>query len=63
MRGDRLPEKSTSLAAERIAEVEDFVDSRAQRDDRRLVESCAELSGHAFESAWDNEEDAAYDQP
>ena len=62
MQEDRLLEKIKSLPAERIAEVEDFVDFLAQRDSRRLVESTAKLSECSFESAWDNEEDAAYDQ-
>ena len=62
MHEDVLLEKIKGLPPERIAEVEDFVDFLAQRDDRRLVEAAAKLSEGAFQGVWDNEEDAAYDQ-
>ena len=52
---DRLP-------PEKVAEVEDFVDFLAQRDDRRLTRAAAKLSEKAFRNVWDNPRDAAYDR-
>jgi hypothetical protein len=62
MQVEELLEKIKSLPPERIAEVEDFVDFLAQRDDRRLVEAAARMSEDSFREVWDNEEDAAYDR-
>ena len=62
MREETLLEKIKGLPPERIAEVEDFVDFLAQRDERRLTQAAAKLSEGTFGRAWDNEEDAAYDQ-
>jgi len=59
---EELIEKIKSLPPERIAEVEDFVDFIAQRDERRLVQAAARLSEDAFGQVWDNEEDSVYDQ-
>ncbi len=56
-----LIEKIESLPPERIAEVEDFVDFIAERDERRLVQAATQMSEDAFRKVWDNEEDAAYD--
>ncbi len=56
-----LIEKIESLPPERIAEVEDFVDFIAERDERRLVQAAMQMSEDAFRKVWDNEEDAAYD--
>lgn len=61
MQVEELIEKIKSLPPERIAEVEDFVDFLAERDDRRLVQAAAKLSEDSFRNVWDNEEDAAYD--
>jgi hypothetical protein len=61
MQVEELIEKIKSLPPERIAEVEDFVDFLAQRDDRELVQAAAKLSENSFRDVWDNEEDAAYD--
>lgn len=61
MQVEELIEKIKSLPPERIAEVEDFVDFLAERDDRRLVKAAAKLSEDSFREVWDNEEDAAYD--
>jgi hypothetical protein len=61
MQVEELLEKIKSLPPERIAEVEDFVDFLAQRDDRRLVQAAARMSEDSFREVWDNEEDAAYD--
>ena len=62
MKSEELIEKIRSLPPERIAEVEDFIDFIAQRDERRLVQAAAKLSEDAFGKVWDNEEDSAYDQ-
>lgn len=62
MISEELIEKIKSLPPERVAEVEDFVDFIAQRDERRLVQAAARLSEESFRQVWDNEEDAVYDQ-
>jgi predicted MPP superfamily phosphohydrolase len=59
---EELIEKIKNLPPERIAEVGDFVDFIAQRDERRLVQAATKLSEGAFAQVWDNEEDAVYDQ-
>jgi hypothetical protein len=62
MSDEALLEKIRNLPPERIAEVEDFVDFIAQRDERRLIEAAARLSEDSFGKVWDNEEDSVYDQ-
>ena len=62
MNSEELIEKIRNLPPERIAEVEDFIDFIAQRDERRLVKAAAKLSEDAFSKVWDNEEDSVYDQ-
>ena len=62
MKSEELIEKIKGLPPERIAEVEDFIDFIAQRDERRLVQAAAKLSEDAFSQVWDNEEDSVYDQ-
>lgn len=62
MISEELIEKIKSLPPERVAEVEDFVDFIAQRDERRLVQAAARLSEESFGQVWDNEEDSVYDQ-
>jgi hypothetical protein len=58
-----LIEKIRALPQDRIAEVEDFVDFLAQRDqDRLMARAAAKLSEDVFQKAWDNQEDAAYDR-
>jgi hypothetical protein len=57
-----LIEKIRGLPPEKAAEVEDFVDFLAQRDDRRLTRAASRLSQNAFEKIWDNPEDAVYDR-
>ena len=58
-----LLEKIRSLPAEKLAEVEDFVDFLRQRDgERRLTQAATKLSEDAFLRVWDNDEDAVYDQ-
>ena len=61
MQVEELLEKIKNLPPERIAEVEDFVDFLAQRDDRRLIQAATGMSEDSFREVWDNEEDAAYD--
>lgn len=60
MISEELIEKIKSLPPERVAEVEDFVDFIAQRDERRLVQAAARLSEESFRQVWDNEEDSVY---
>lgn len=62
MISEALIEKIKSLPPERVAEVEDFVDFIAQRDERRLVQAASKLSEESFRQVWDNEEDSVYDQ-
>lgn len=48
MQVEVLLEKIKNLPPERIAEVEDFVDFIAQRDDRLLVKAAQQLSEESF---------------
>jgi hypothetical protein len=59
---EELIEKISNLPPERIAEVEDFVDFIAQRDERGLVQAAAKLSEDSFRQVWDNQEDSVYDE-
>ncbi len=60
---EELVEKLRSLPADKVAEVEDFVDFLRQRDaDRHLAASITELSEGAFRRVWDNPDDADYDR-
>jgi len=57
-----LVEKIRQLPAQRLAEVEDFVDFlRAKNEESRFVTSVTKVSEPCFASAWDNDEDAVYD--
>ena len=57
-----LIEKITALPAERIAEVEDFVDFLGEREwSASLVRASANASTAAFAAVWENPEDAVYD--
>jgi len=57
-----LLEKIQALPVERIAEVEDFVDFIAAREqDRSLVRAATATSAPAFAAIWNNPEDDAYD--
>ena len=56
-----LVEKLRRLPPDKVAEVEDFIDFLAQRDDRRLTRAASKLSEKAFHTVWDNPHDAAYD--
>ncbi|MDQ3583266.1 MAG: DUF2281 domain-containing protein [Pseudomonadota bacterium] len=58
-----LIEKVKALPAERLAEVEDFVDFlRMRLDDSALVTAAAKRSEEAFARVWDNVDDSAYDR-
>jgi hypothetical protein len=57
-----LIEKIKALPAERIAEIEDFVDFIVTRvQDRALMRAAAAASVPAFAKVWNNPEDDAYD--
>jgi hypothetical protein len=60
MISEELIEKIKSLPPERVAEVEDFVDFIAQRDERRLVQAAAKMSEESFSQVWNNEVDSIY---
>ncbi|PYS27178.1 MAG: toxin-antitoxin system, antitoxin component, Xre family protein [Acidobacteria bacterium] len=61
MQDKELIEKIKALSPDKIAEVVDFVDFLAQRDDRVLVEVASKMSEPAFAAVWDNPDDAEYD--
>jgi hypothetical protein len=57
-----LIEKLNTLPADRLHEVEDFVDFLRLRDqDRSLVHAAGGASAPAFAAVWDNPEDDVYD--
>lgn len=62
MQAELLIEKIKALPQERIAEIEDFVDFIAEREERRLITAATTITEPAFRAVWDNEEDAAYDR-
>ena len=60
---EQMLEKLEHLSAERLAEVQDFIDFLQQRDqDKRLRGDYSRASDTAFAKAWDNDEDAVYDR-
>ncbi len=61
MQAEKVVEKLRRLPPERVAEVEDFIDFLAQRDERRLTQTAKLASEDSFRRVWDNEEDAVYD--
>ena len=61
MQDKELIEKIKALPPDKIAEVVDFVDFLAQRDDRVLVKAASKMSEPAFAAVWDNPDDAEYD--
>jgi len=62
-REQEIVEKIRSLPADKLAEVEDFVDFLRQREEeRRLAEAVTGASEAAFAKVWDNPDDAEYDQ-
>jgi hypothetical protein len=57
-----LIDKIKALPADRMDEVEDFVDFIAARaQDRGFARAAALASSPAFASVWDNPDDDAYD--
>lgn len=57
-----LLEKIEALPAERIAEIEDFVEFIAARErERSLTQAATAMSASAFAAIWDNPEDSVYD--
>jgi hypothetical protein len=57
-----LIEKIAALPAERIAEIEDFVDFiRLREQERALTRAAAAASAPAFAGIWSNPEDDIYD--
>jgi len=57
-----LIEKIEALPAERIAEIEDFVDFIRLREQKRsLTAAAAVASAPAFAAVWSNPEDDVYD--
>jgi hypothetical protein len=57
-----LIEKIQALPAERIAEVEDFVDFiRLREQELALVRAASATSERAFEAIWNNSDDDVYD--
>ena len=63
LREQSLIEKIRGLSADRVTEVEDFVDFLRQREaDRLLGQAAARLSEGALHKVWDNPEDADYDR-
>lgn len=63
LREQTLMEKIRDLSADKVTEVEDFVDFLRQRNpDRRLVQAAARLSEDTLKRVWDNPDDAIYDR-
>jgi hypothetical protein len=57
-----LIEKIEALPAERIAEIEDFVDFiRLREQERALTRAAAAASAPSFVAVWSNPEDDVYD--
>jgi len=57
-----LVEKIEALPAERIAEIEDFVDFiRLREQEQALTRAAVAASAPAFAAIWNNPEDDVYD--
>jgi len=57
-----LLEKTKTLPAGRVAEIEDFVDFIVHREEQRsLTQAAAMISTTAFAAVWNNPEDHIYD--
>ena len=58
-----LIDKIKSLPPEKLAEVEGFIDSLCQdAEDRKLAQAFTRISEPAFQTVWDNPDDAGYDR-
>jgi hypothetical protein len=63
MNAQSLIEKIKVLSADKIAEIEDFVDFIAAKEqDPALIRAAAATSAPAFERVWSNPGDDAYDR-
>ena len=61
MQDKDLIEKIKALPPDKFAEVVDFVDFLASRDERLMVDAASRASEPAFAAVWDNPDDAKYD--
>lgn len=61
MQDEELIEKIKALPPDKIAEVVDFVDFLAHRDDRVMTRAASKLSEPVFAEVWNNPDDAEYD--
>jgi hypothetical protein len=62
MQPEELFDKIRTLPPEKIAVVEDFIEFLRHRDeDTLLTAAAAKLSEKSFQKAWDNPDDAEYD--
>lgn len=61
-RESALIQKIRELTPDKLAEVEDFVEFLAQREDRLIGQAAAKLAERAFRKIWDNPADASYDR-
>jgi Protein of unknown function (DUF2281) len=61
MQDEELIEKIKTLPPDKIAEVVDFIDFLAHRDDRVLIRAASKLSEPVFAEVWNNPDDAEYD--
>jgi hypothetical protein len=60
---DALVAKIAALPAERIAEVEDFIDFLQDREaSRALTRAATATSASSFAAVWSNPEDDVYDE-
>lgn len=63
MSDQTLIDKIRSLPADKVSEVEDFIDFLTMREEeRRLTRAAEKLSEEAFRRVWDNPDDAEYDR-
>ena len=61
MQDKELIDKIKALPPEKIAEVVDFVDFLAHKDDRVLVRAASKISEPVFAAVWENLDNAEYD--
>ena len=62
MQDEELIERIKALPPDKIAEVVDFVEFLAHKDDGSLVHAASRLSEPAFAAVWDKADDAEYDK-
>ena len=59
---EQVAEKLKTLSAERLGEVEDFIDFLSHRDsERQLTRMAMAASEPVLRAVWDNPDDAEYD--